>query len=70
MQKDQQEVLQEIQKSFEMKLATEKVAADIQETLTTQCQKAHKLGLSDRQISEGIEGGLSRTRIQQLRTRK
>ena len=66
MRDDQREILEEIQKTFDMKVATENVASDIQVTLADQCRKAHDLGLSDRQVAESI--GLSRTRVQQLRT--
>ena len=68
MRQDQQEILEEIKKTFEMKSATEKVADEIQEKIAHQCRQAHSLGLSDRQISESINRRLSRTRIQQLRT--
>ena len=68
MRDDQQEILEAIRKTFEMKVATENVASDIQTTLASQCRQAHDLGLSDRQVAETI--GLSRTRVQQLRTQQ
>ena len=63
-----QEILDEIRKTFEMKVASETVASDMQASLAELCRSAHELGLSDRQIADHI--GLSRTRIQQLRTGK
>lgn len=68
MTQDQQEILEEIGRTFDMKLATEKVFNEIQDKLADQCRTAHKLGLSDRQVSDSV--GLSRTRIQQLRTQR
>jgi hypothetical protein len=66
MRDDQRQIIEEIQKTFDMKVATENVASDVQKTLADQCKTAHKLGLSDRQVADSI--GLSRTRVQQLRT--
>jgi hypothetical protein len=63
-----QEILDEIRKTFEMKVASENIASDMQASLAGLCRTAHDLGLSDRQIADHI--GLSRTRIQQLRTGK
>lgn len=68
MRDDQKEILEEIRRTFEMKAASENVAAEMQDSLAGLCRTAHDLGLSDRQVAEEV--GLSRTRIQQLRTQQ
>lgn len=63
----QQEILFEAAEVLAQKKAAERFTKNYQRQLAEICVKAHEAGLSDRQISLGLDQQLSRVRIQQLR---
>jgi hypothetical protein len=67
MTEEQRKILDQTQKAYRLKRAAKDAHLELQAELSAWCVDAHDLGLSDRQIAEHL-GGISRTRINQLRS--